>query len=523
MNNQKKSIFINLIFILISNILFSQPEYLFLNNDLNFRYENIIYNDKQNFHTSVKPYFIPELSEKKNIDSSYINNSNSPFIDFINNKTYLNYLANDNIFYIKPIVSYTAIYEQNPGNIANSGSVGLTIIGNFNKKLSLQTNIIYNNCCLPEHQANKADSIGVIPHFGKFNSYYFSNTYYLSYSPVHYFNVQAGNGKIFFGDGYMSLLLSDNSNFYPFLKLSLNAWKIKYISLFTLLKDIDYPDIEKYYEKYSAIHYLSWNISKKFNINLFETVIWGGNDTVNYRFFDINYLNPVIFYRPVEFSLDNPSPDNVLMGMGFRWNVWKKNHLYGQLILDEFKLSEVRAGNGWWANKHGFQLGLKAFKFLSIENLFFLAEFNFVRPFTYSHISSLQNYGHYYQPLAHPLGANFEENVLLLKYKHKNWFFEIKNIYSLFGTDTNNVNLGHNIYKSYVNRYNEYNNNMLQGEKNNLFFSELKISYLINPKINLQFETGLKNRTHIIENKKTNNMYFFIGFRTTIFNNELVY
>lgn len=54
-------------------------------------------------------------------------------------------------------------------------------------------------------------------------------------------------------------------------------------------------------------------------------------------------------------------------------------------MLDEFKLHEVIAGNGWWGNKLAFQLGAKAFDLFNIRSLYVQTEFNFVRPYTYSH------------------------------------------------------------------------------------------------------------------------------------------
>ena len=91
--------------------------------------------------------------------------------------------------------------------------------------------------------------------------------------------------------------------------------------------------------------------------------------------------------------------------------------MYGQLLLDEFKLSEVRAGDGWWGNKFGFQLGGKYIDAFNIKNLDLQLEHNRVRPFTYSHGDSVANYTHYNMPLAHPLGANFQEVIGIARYQ----------------------------------------------------------------------------------------------------------
>ena len=66
----------------------------------------------------------------------------------------------------------------------------------------------------------------------------------------------------------------------------------------------------------------------------------------------------------------------------------KKWTIYTQFLLDEFLLDEIRAGNGWWANKYSWQLGVK----VNNPKSFYRLEFNLARPFTYSHGSEKQNY-----------------------------------------------------------------------------------------------------------------------------------
>ena len=109
-----------------------------------------------------------------------------------------------------------------------------------------------------------------------------------------------------------------------------------------------------YKQKFMAIHYLSWNVSKKLNIGFFETVIW---DNANDRGFDVNYLNPLIFYTAVEFSTGSRA-GNTLLGLSLKYK-HQKYFLYSQLLIDEFRISEITSTNGWWANKNGIQIGAK--------------------------------------------------------------------------------------------------------------------------------------------------------------------
>ena len=50
------------------------------------------------------------------------------------------------------------------------------------------------------------------------------------------------------------------------------------------------------------IHYLYYNLTKNINIGVFESILWQSKSEEVYKGFELAYLNPVIFYRPVEFS-----------------------------------------------------------------------------------------------------------------------------------------------------------------------------------------------------------------------------
>src|SRR5690625_7159754 len=69
---------------------------------------------------------------------------------------------------------------------------------------------------------------------------------------------------------------------------------------------------------------------------------------------------PVIFFRSIERALG--SPDNILIGADFGWDIGRKYKFYSQFILDEFRASELFGGHQWWANKWGLQTGVHAFR-----------------------------------------------------------------------------------------------------------------------------------------------------------------
>jgi len=136
----------------------------------------------------------------------------------------------------------------------------------------------------------------------------------------------------------------------------------------------------------------------------------------------------------------------------------------------------------------------------------------------YSHGTSIQNYGHYNQPLAHPTGANFRESVSIIKYSYKRFFAEYKINYIVYGADSANINYGKDIFRSYNDHPNEYGNFVGQGIKTTLIYNDLKLSYLINPKTNFNITLGITNRSESSSIVKNNSTYVYLGLRTSLHN-----
>lgn len=348
---------------------------------------------------------------------------------------------------------------------------------------------------------------------------------YLSYAPSKFINIQFGHGKNFIGDGYRSLLQSDVASPYPYIKLNTKFWKIKYTNTWTSLRDVraDVTEDGAFKTKYIANHYLSWNVSKRLNIGLFESVMWA-ND--NDRGFDLNYLNPVIFYRAIEFETGQDA-GNAILGASakYKWN--NKVNLYGQFVLDEFALADVTGGNKSWRNKFGYQLGVKYFDAFEVDNLLLQFEYNQVRPYTYSHNTIVLNYGHNNQPMAHLWGANFREAIIIGRYDYGRWFGDAKFIFGTrgfdFNTEEDSFSYGGDIYRNYNDR--PFNNGVKigQGNKVNTFNAELQAGYIVNPVSHLKLFTNISFRNFNPEAEtastmKSNTVWFTIGVRTDLFN-----
>jgi len=143
-----------------------------------------------------------------------------------------------------------------------------------------------------------------------------------------------------------------------------------------------------------------------------------------------------------------------------------------------------------------------------------------VRPYTYSHGLSIQNYAHFNQALAHPFGANFYESVSFLRYSYKNFTIEGMVLFAVLGADTDSSNWGGNIFLDYQSpREQEFNNKVSQGIYTNLNISGLRLSYLLYPSINLRIEGGLTIRAKKSELIDESSTMLYFGIKTGLGNN----
>ena len=520
----------------ITNLLFLNAQgFLPLNREYNKDVERIVYSGNSYFHSSIQPFNIYEIEQITNYDS--IKNLNKIYKKNVPNKTwkqkawdkFLNddvitlYRKNFSII-VNPLMNFSVGKEV--GNKTTwTNTRGIEMKGHVGKNVTYYTNFYENQAVFPDYIDSSIRRNRVVPGQGLVRSFadgkgfdFAAATGYLSLQSGKYFNFQLGHGKNFLGDGYRSLLLSDVSFNNIYFKATLNVWHIKYLVLYNQYIDIreNIPDFG-YARKYSTVHYLSWAVSKRVNISFFDAIIWKNTDsTGRYRGFDFQYLNPIIFMRPVEFSIG--SPDNALMGLNISVVAGAHNVFYGQLALDEFTLHEVTAGNGYWANKQAFQLGFKSYDIFKIKNLYFQTEFNYVPPYTYSEREEIMNYGHYNQPLAHPFGANFWETVNFIRYNYRRFYFNYEFLYSVYGEDSPGKNYGKDIYKSYDTRVSDYGNFVGQGIKTNLLYNKFTVSFLINPAYNFNFTLGYVSRVLKTSTTTQNTNYFFIGLRTSLRN-----
>ncbi len=360
---------------------------------------------------------------------------------------------------VNPVIQYQQMFESNNSQNLFINTRGFAIRGLIAKKVAFDIYLTDNQERDPLYVQQWITANTAVPgarfykNFKAAGGYdYFDNRASISFNATKYIDIQFGYDRNFIGDGFRSLLMSNFSGNALFLKFNTRIWKLNYENLFMELIPLQgrASGNSLLSRKYFRMNQLSFNATKWLNIGVFDAVTFGRRDH-----FDFQYLVPVLFLRPAESDIG--SADNALVGLNFKANIKKKVQVYGQLALDEFKLSEVFKSTGYWANKFGYQLGVKYPEAFGLRNLDVQLETNRIRPFTYSHFDSLAEYSHYNQPLAHPLGASIQEFVGIIRYRPlKKVYLEAKAIYFQQGLDSLGQNYGGNIFRDYNTRTRTY-------------------------------------------------------------------
>lgn len=425
-------------------------------------------------------------------------------------------------FGVKPIYEVGGGFDLKSSNALLATVGGIRLGLDCNTKLGIDLRLAAGSITLPNYQDSLAQHFGFVPGWGD-RAYKLGDAKYgfqhlsgnIIWRPTPVFNLQVGRDKHFWGDGNRSLFLGDQGAAYPYIKSQTTIWKLQYTSLFAWLQDwtMSTGSNKDFRSKFASFHYLSFNAAKWLNISVFEGIVWQGTDSNRQRWFDANYLNPMVFFRPVEYSLG--SSDNAMLGIAGKIRFNRNNVLYGQIILDEFYLKEIKAWKeGWWANKQGAQVGYKCFNFGMVDNLYMQMEMNVVRPYTYSHGSPQQSYSHGLLTLAHPMGANFAEIMGMLSYNVKGLTMTGEIVGVRYGRDVNDtMNYGQNVFQSYITREFDYGNKVFQGYATNIFLAKFTSSYVFNTKFPLRLQLTAIARTEKTKliNYKLKSSFVMVG------------
>ena len=488
--------------------------------------------------SAFKPYIVPiSYQEKDKSKSIFYRKLKRESLFIVNDTADKFYLTIDPLFNFE----FGKDLGDSTGEKLYKNTRGFLVRGSVGKKIAFETSFYENQATYAQYiddyikstnnlfPQSSNYSYDVIPGQGrakkfKLNGYDYAMTSgYVSYSPVKMLNIQVGNGKHFVGDGYRSLLLSDNAFNYPYARITTTYKNIQYTNLYTSFMNLTDggvktpPYVERLFQKkVASFQLLSMNFFKRLHLGLFQGMIWEAADSTNRQHVSFNTFDPVIGVNTAVYGLNNKN--NVLLGATIKLKLTNSISLYGQYLLDDV-YSKNKGGDV--KNKSGYQIGFKYFDLFTIKNLHIQAEYNTVRPYAYAAENSQQSYSHYNQPLAHPLGANFWEVVGFIDYRLKDFFIEIKTNYAVKGIDSLNTNYGGTIFKS----DNSFpitqpldNIHTTQGLKTTIMYQDIHLGYLVNPSTNFNIVVGISNRISKTEKSTSNTQFVYFGIRTSLAN-----
>ena len=262
-----------------------------------------------NNHTGSKPYTYAEVSkyyDLEAVNSSLMQHKTSWWGKKIWNENTVAIQGDGYWFTMNPIFDLQAgKSDPSINKYTYVNTRGVQVRGELGTQLNFTTTIYESQGRFADYYNNYAASIkpsggnpAIVPGMGiakEFNSNGFDFPMAeanLTFTPNKFMDVQLGYGRNFVGDGYRSLFLTDGVTPYPYFKINTSFWKIKYTNTYMWLKDTrDAVTVDgTYASKYVAMHYLSWNISKKFNLGLFESVVWANQNNRGFDFDDVKIL-----------------------------------------------------------------------------------------------------------------------------------------------------------------------------------------------------------------------------------------
>ncbi len=422
---------------------------------------------------------------------------------------------------INPVLNFGLANAAGDDHLLFQNQRGIAIRGRIDNRIYFHTEVLESQFRFPDYVVDFTQRFQAVPGAGFFKNYrssifdfdngvdFLLSNAYIGIPISDHVHVEFGHGRHFIGNGIRSLLLSDFSPEYFYLKFNTRVWKFHYQNLFgELLRPRERTLADRLLpKKYFAAHHLSLQLTPSFNVGIFETVVFARENQ-----FEFQYLNPIILYRSVEGAIG--SPDNVLIGIDLKWDMFKRISIYGQFILDEFKLNELTSGNGWWANKYGLQLGARYFDAFSIPFLDLQVEYNSIRPYTFSHNDSTANYSHYNQSLAHPLSSNLREVLLRLNYQpHPRVTLRFYSMFAITGEDPTGENWGSNLLLLNQNREQDFGNEIGQGIATDINLFGFDVSYRLKPGFYIDLYQQRRMKASAEPTRELNTRYWGMAVR----------
>ena len=393
---------------------------------------------------------------------------------------------------------------------------GFVLAGDLGTKISFRTMFQENQALLPQYLFDQSLASGVISGQGRVKiterrvlDYGWSQGN-VSYTPTPWLNVQLGHGKHFVGHGYRSVLLSDHAPGAPFLKFSAittnkrlqyTTWVSKFQSGVTPSDRLPtgQSSEELFYWMHGRFNHLSVDLGRV-QVGLFESTLFQNIDSTGVRPFDPLELNPVMGINTVVNGFKGTNKS--LVGLDIRIKLTDKGYLYGQFATDDPQ-----------DQRFAYQAGMRWFDVIR-KDIHLQVEYNAAQPFMYTNDPSKLAYKQSGLPLAHPMGAYFNEVVAILDAGFGRIIGQAKMVLANYTRDPAPSEV--------------YGGSLLVSEgkvegplgpvKQELAYLDVNLNYQLNPHTNMRVFLGMQRRSLTNSSDDGQSTYLYVGIRTALFN-----
>lgn len=487
-----------------------------------------VYDPATALHTSLKPYFISDSSAlRARYDSLMLNNADNRKNSWIHRVLFNGHIAEvknkEFTFYFDYLTDIGFGRDLSDSKSTYINTRGYEAGGTIGSRFFFFTSGYENQGRFANYESAYIAAKGFVPGQAQdrmtigqttvTNSSDWSySTALLGFKVSKSVILNLGMDKVFIGDGYRSVLLSDYSSSYPLFRLTADLGKnVRYMAMWAYLDDQNAHKFDintsgpNNRRKWAVFHYIDWNITNRASLGFFNALIAAeADDQGNRHGFDLNYINPVLFSSSLGPS--STIADHTLLGFNAKYKVLDKTTVYGQLLFD----------NGSSATRNAFQLGLRGSDLFGVKSLNYLGEYNTADPYTYANQNPIVNYTQFSEPLGHPFGANFKEYLGILNYPLGKFDLQGQVNYATYGLNNGGINYGKDI--TLPDNVSVVNGSTGQGLATTLKYAEGTVAYVLNPKYNLRIEIGalVRQEKNTVSDTKTTLITF--GLRSSFRN-----
>lgn len=321
---------------------------------------------------------------------------------------------------------------------------------------------------------------------------------------------QIGREQLKYGLGYSKRLsLSGDAPNMNFLKFNFKYGIINYSSIFASTVGEFSPVRDLRYTKYFTANRIKLAFEDLFDVGIGEAII-------SSRGIELGYLNPLIFYKFLEMSLQDR--DNGTLFFDLQTHFVKNLELQGTFFLDEDILGNL-SDFSKQTNKTAYQLGFYWYEPAGIQNLALIFEYTKIRPYVYTHFDPKNIYTGFGVILGHPIGPNADQLFTRLQYnlsERITFNLELQkirkgeNVYNSKGELVKNV--GGSVYDSFVWERDDDQAYFLDGVRINDY--NVRFNFVYEPLLNYTFDVNYvynisKNITY---GSNTDQSYAYIRF-----------